>query len=391
MYKKKKLCVVTGTRAEYGLLKHLIGEISGDDEFDLTLLVTGSHLSVQHGLTFKEIEEDGFDISRKIDIGIDGDTAEDVAISTASAIKGFSEAYKELRPDLLVLLGDRYELLGAAIPAMYFQIPIAHIHGGEVTIGAMDDGIRHSLTKLSHLHFVANEVYRNRVIQLGENPQYVFNVGGLGVDAIKRINLLSKCQLEHSLGFKFKEKNLLVTFHPVTLEKTDSSFQMVELLKALSRRSDTHIIFTMPNADPNNRILMDLVNDFASEHSNVSLFTSLGQLRYFSVVAQVDAVIGNSSSGLLEVPSFKKATVNIGDRQEGRLKATSVIDCEPNCASISRAIDTVYMDSFQKVLSSTVNPYGTGGSVEIIMKVLKDMSLENLIKKKFYDLNGLLC
>jgi GDP/UDP-N,N'-diacetylbacillosamine 2-epimerase (hydrolysing) len=391
MYKKKKLCVVTGTRAEYGLLKHLIGEISGDYEFDLILLVTGSHLSVKHGLTFKEIEEDGFDISRKIDIGIDGDTAEDVAISTASAIKGFSEAYKELRPDLLVLLGDRYELLGAAIPAMYFQIPIAHIHGGEVTVGAWDDGIRHSLTKLSHLHFVANEVYRNRVIQLGENPQYVFNVGGLGVDAIKRINLLSKCQLEHSLGFKFKEKNLLVTFHPVTLEKTDSSFQMIELLKALSRRSDTHIIFTMPNADPNNRILTDLVNDFASEHSNVSLFTSLGQLRYFSVVAQVDAVIGTSSSGLLEVPSFKKATVNIGVRQEGRLKATSVIDCEPNCASISRAIDTVYMDSFKKVLSSTVNPYGTGGSVEIIMRVLREVSLENLIKKKFYDLNCLLC
>ena len=391
MYKKKKLCVVTGTRAEYGLLKHLIGEISIDDEFDLILLVTGSHLSVKHGLTFKEIEEDGFDISRKIDIGIDGDTAEDVAISTASAIKGFSEAYKELRPDLLVLLGDRYELLGAAIPAMYFQIPVAHIHGGEVTAGAMDEGIRHSLTKLSHLHFVANEVYRNRVIQLGENPQYVFNVGGLGVDAIKRINLLRKCQLEHSLGFKFKEKNLIVTFHPVTLEKTDSSFQMIELLKALSRRSDTHIIFTMPNADPNNLILTDLVNDFASEHSNVSLFTSLGQLKYFSVVAQVDAVIGNSSSGLLEVPSFKKATVNIGDRQEGRLKATSVIDCEPNCASISRAIDTVYMDSFQKVLSSTVNPYGTGGSVEMIMRVLRDVSLENLIKKKFYDLNGLLC
>jgi GDP/UDP-N,N'-diacetylbacillosamine 2-epimerase (hydrolysing) len=386
MFNKRKLCVVTGTRAEYGLLKHLIMEIKKSDQFELILLVTGTHLSDKFGSTFTEIEEDGILINLKIDIQIVGDKPNDIANSTALSIQGFSKAYLDLNPDLIILLGDRYELLGAAISAMYHQIPIAHIHGGEVTIGAIDEGIRHSITKLSHLHFVANDVYRNRVIQLGENPNFVFNVGGLGVDAIKRINLITKDELENSLNFKFKNKNLLVTFHPVTLENSTSSHQMKELLKALSIRKDCQIIFTMPNSDTNGRVIFDLIECFVREHTNSCFYTSLGQTRYFSCLALVDAVIGNSSSGLLEVPSFKKATINIGDRQTGRLKASSVVDCNPDFRSINNSIDQIYTESFQNIISQTINPYGEGGSVESILDILNSMSYENLLKKSFHDL-----
>lgn len=383
---KRKLCVVTGTRAEYGLLKHLMKEIDKSDEFELCLLVTGSHLSEKFGFTFNEIEGDGFLINRKIDIQIIGDGPDDIAKSTALSIQGFSKAFSELNPDLIILLGDRYELLGAALSAMYHQIPIAHLQGGEVTTGAMDEGIRHALTKFSHIHFVANEVYRNRVIQLGENPNLVFNVGGLGVDAIKRIKFMSKEQLEKSLHLKFKDKNLLITFHPVTLDNAASSYQMEELLKALAIRKNCQIIFTMPNADPNNKILFNMIESFVKEYSNSCLYTSLGQTRYFSCLDQVDAVIGNSSSGLLEVPSFKKATINIGDRQKGRLKASSIIDCAPNFDSINHAIDKIYSKSFQKIVSTTTNPYGDGGSVGLIIKNLQALSFDNLLKKEFHDL-----
>jgi GDP/UDP-N,N'-diacetylbacillosamine 2-epimerase (hydrolysing) len=385
MCAKRKLCIVSGSRAEFGQLKGLARNIGNHESFELILLITGSHLSKKHGFTFKEIEDDGFLISRKIDIGIVDDTAHDVAKSTALALVGFSEAYADFQPDLVILLGDRYELLGAAVAAMYHKVPIAHIHGGELTLGAMDEGIRHSLTKLSHLHFVANETYRKRVIQLGENPSNVFDVGGLGVDAITHLKLLTKEQLAEDLGLNFKKRNLLVTFHPVTLERTSSANQMKELIKALSVRNDYQIIFTMPNADPDNSLIADLVCKFASEHSNVSVFTSLGQLRYLSLVSYVDAVIGNSSSGLLEVPSFKKATVNIGDRQGGRLKSSSVIDCEPDFLSINSAIDMVYTDSFKEVVLNTINPYGNGGAVEKIMGVLSKISYQNLLKKSFHD------
>lgn len=386
MLHKRKLCVVTGTRAEYGLLKHLLKEIKISDDFELVLLVTGAHLSNKFGFTYKEIEGDGFSINQKIDIQIIGDKPEDIANSTALSLQGFSKAYAEFKPHLIILVGDRYELLGASISAMFHQIPIAHIHGGEVTSGAMDEGIRHSITKLSHLHFVANEIYRKRVIQLGEDPNFVFNVGGLGVDAIKRINLLTKNELEERLKFRFKKKNFLVTFHPVTLEKSTSSDQMKELLKALEAREDCQIIFTLPNADPNSDILIHLIKVFVKEHRNACYFTSLGQTCYYSCIAQVDAVIGNSSSGLLEVPSFKKATINIGDRQAGRLRASSVLDCEPDFISINAAIDQIFTRPFQKKISQTTNPYGDGGSVESIIETLKSLSFDNLIKKKFHDL-----
>lgn len=383
---KRKICVITGTRAEYGLLRHLIKAIDRSSEFELQLVATGSHLSKLFGYTYKEIEADGITIDYKVDIELTGDSSRDIARSTALGITGFSEAYEKLKPDLVVVLGDRFEILAASISAMFSRIPIAHLHGGEVTEGAMDEGIRHAITKFSQLHFVANEEYRNRVIQLGENAKHSFNVGGLGVDAIHRIKLLTRSQLEDDLGFTFKKRNLLITFHPVTLEDSTSSQQMKELLSALSMLSDTQLIFTMPNADTDSRILFTMIEDFVRKNENACAFTSLGQVRYFSCVSEVDAVIGNSSSGLLEVPSFKKATVNIGDRQKGRLKASSVIDCEPRAAEISLAISTIYTPDFQRIINLTVNPYGDGGAVDKIMDKLKSISFKGLIKKKFYDL-----
>jgi GDP/UDP-N,N'-diacetylbacillosamine 2-epimerase (hydrolysing) len=383
---KRKICVVTGTRAEYGLLRHLIKAIDNSSEFELQLIATGTHLSELFGYTYKEIEADGITIDCTVDIELVGDTSRDIARSTALGITGFSEAYEKLKPDLVVVLGDRFEILSASISAMLARIPIAHLHGGEVTEGAMDEGIRHSITKFSQLHFVANEEYRNRVIQLGEDPKHTFNVGGLGVDAIRRIKLLTRNQLEHDLGFTFKKRNLLITFHPVTLEDSTSSQQMKELLSALSKLSDTQLIFTMPNADTDSRILFTMIEDFVRSNANSCVFTSLGQVRYFSCVSEVDGVIGNSSSGLLEVPSFKKATVNIGDRQKGRLKASSIIDCEPSAAEIGLAINTIYSPDFQRTLKLAENPYGDGGAVDKIMDTLKSMSFKGLIKKKFYDL-----
>lgn len=382
----RKLCVVTGTRAEYGLLKHLIKAISASKNFKLQLIVTGSHLSKHFGYTYREIEGDGFHIDKKIDIDVRGDKCNDTARSTALSIEGFSKSYADLKPDLLLLLGDRYELLGAAISAMIHRVPIAHLHGGEVTVGAMDEGIRHAITKFSHIHFVAAEEYKSRVIQLGENPKLVFNVGGFGVDAIRRIKLLSKKELEDSLGFRFKRKNLLITFHPVTLDHSTSVEQMSQLLSALLNRKDTQLIFTMPNADTGSKALFTMIENFVKENENSCLFVSLGQLRYFSCLAQLDAVIGNSSSGLLEVPSFKKVTINIGDRQKGRLMASSVINCKPIVDDISNAITQIYNPDFQETVRSTVNPYGEGGAVEKTIDVLERLSFEDLLKKDFYNL-----
>lgn len=384
---KKKICIVTGSRADYGLLKHLIHEIALDTELGLLLAVTGSHLSKKFGYTYKEIEDDGHKIDFKINLDICGDEPTDVARSTALSISGFSAAFSKLRPDLIVILGDRYEILGAAISAMYHEIPVAHIHGGEVTEGAFDENIRHALTKFSHIHFVANEEYRRRVIQLGEDPSNVHNVGGLGADAINRISLMPKRELESDLNLKFKAKNLLVTFHPITHEKSTTILQMKELLKALSIRDDSLIIFTMPNADPNNNKLMNLITEFVESRENCHFFHSLGQLRYLSCLAIVDAVIGNSSSGLLEAPALKKTSINVGNRQEGRLKAVSVIDCEPTFNSINNAIDYSYKKEFTDGLKLAVSPYGNGGAVNKVVEIIKDYSLIGLLKKKFYDIS----
>lgn len=382
--KPRKICVITGSRAEYGLLRWLLQGIEEEPTLELQLIVTGSHLSPEFGLTYREIEKD-FDIRLSLEILTSSDTSVGIATSMGLGLIRFADAFKQIKPDLVLVIGDRYEIFSATTASLVARIPVAHLHGGETTEGAFDEALRHSITKMSHLHFVAAEEYKNRVIQLGEQPENVFQVGGLGVDSLKRLKLLDKEELEASLGIKFLDKNLLITFHPVTLEIGTASQQMDELLGALSELHNTNLIFTMPNADTDGRVLIQIIEEFCSKTINAHCFASLGQLRYFSAINYIDGVIGNSSSGLLEVPSFKKATINIGDRQKGRLKAGSVIDCEPTKESIKKAISELYSEQFQKQLSSTINPYGDGGSVEKIIEVLKTFSLENSLKKAFFN------
>jgi len=383
---RRRVCIVTGTRAEYGLLYWLMKEIEADSDFELQLVVTGMHLSPEFGLTYKEIEKE-FSINKKIEVLLSSDTAVGISKSMGLAQISFAEAYEELSPDIVVVLGDRFEIFAAASVAMIARIPIGHIHGGETTEGAFDEAIRHSITKMSHLHFTATEEYRNRVIQLGEQPDHVFNVGGLGVDNINNLSLLSLKDFEESIAFQLGEKNLLVTFHPVTLEKATAEKQFGELLKACDQLEDTHIIFTKANADTDGRIINKLIDEYVVEHPTTSIaFTSLGQLRYLSAMKFVDAVVGNSSSGLLEAPSFKIGTVNIGDRQKGRARAESVIDCPPFEKDILSAIDRVCSESFQSDLEYVANPYGKGGACKKIVKVLKCYALDGVLKKTFYDL-----
>lgn len=384
----RKVCVVTGTRAEFGLLRWLMQEIQHEPDLELQVLATGMHLSPEFGLTYQEIEQAGFVINAKVEMLISADTATAVTKSMGLGLISYADAYERLAPDLIVVLGDRFEIFAATAAALIAGIPVAHLHGGETTEGAFDEAIRHSITKMSHLHFVAAEEYRRRVIQLGEQPERVFLVGGLGIDAINRIKLLDRVALEESLGFKFGPRNLLITFHPVTLEgQISSGQQMAELLAALGEFDDTHLLFTMPNADTGGRELAAMVNQFAATRQNVRVYTSLGQLRYLSCMKYVDAVVGNSSSGLAEAPSMGIATINIGDRQKGRLSASSVINCEPTQQSISRALSTVFDPSFRSTLTSTKNPYGSGGASEKIAKIIKNHDLKNLLKKSFFNLD----
>jgi GDP/UDP-N,N'-diacetylbacillosamine 2-epimerase (hydrolysing) len=381
----RKICVITGTRAEYGLLRWIMQAIKADPDLLLQLIVTGTHLSKDHGLTYKFIEEDGFNIDSKIDILTVSDSAVDIAKSIGLAVFGFAEALDKLKPDLIVVLGDRFEVFSAVSAALVAKIPVAHIHGGEVTVGSYDDAFRHSITKMAHLHFVAAEPYRQRIIQLGEKPEHIFLVGGLGVDAIKRLQLLDKSNLERLLGFKFNSKNLLITFHPATLDNIAPEIQMKELLAAFSELKDTQLIFTLPNADTGSRSLIKMIKNFVKENSNAYVFESLGQLNYLSLIAHVDAVVGNSSSGLIEAPSFSKGTINIGSRQRGRLQAKSVINCEPIRESILNALCKLYSSEFQKNLKNITNPYGEGGASEKVVKVLKESNLLDITKKIFND------
>ena len=384
----RKICVVTGTRAEFGLLRWLMQEIQHEPELELQVLATGMHLSPEFGLTYREIEQAGFVINAKVEMLLSADTATAVTKSMGLGLISYADVYERLAPDLIVVLGDRFEIFAATAAALIAGIPVAHLHGGETTEGAFDEAIRHSITKMSHLHFVAAEEYRRRVIQLGEQPERVFLVGGLGIDTIKRIKLLDRVALEESLGFKFGPRNLLITFHPVTLEgQISSGQQMAELLAALGELDDTHLLFTMPNADTGGRELAAMVNQFAATRKNVRVYTSLGQLRYLSCMKYVDAVVGNSSSGLAEAPSMGIATINIGDRQKGRLSASSMINCEPTQQSISKALSTVFDPSFRSTLTSTKNPYGSGGASEKIAKIIKNHDLKNLLKKSFFNLD----
>lgn len=386
----KKVCVVTGTRAEYGLLYWLMKEIDADPELALQLIVTGMHLSPEFGLTYKEIEKE-FRIDKKIEMLLSSDTPVGISKSMGLAQISFAEAYEEMKPDIVVLLGDRYEIFSAASAAMIARIPIAHLHGGETTEGAFDESIRHSITKMAHLHFTAAEEYRRRVIQLGEHPDRVFNVGGMGIENIKRLNLLSKEAFEQSIDFRLGKKNLLVTFHPVTLEESTAKEQFQALLDAIDTLDETRIIFTKANSDTDGRIINHMIDEYVSKNPAKAVgFTSLGQLRYLSALQFVDAVVGNSSSGLLEAPSFNIATVNIGDRQKGRLKASSVIDCSPQKNALLDAFALVYSDDFQKSLPKVANPYGDGKASIQIVEILKNTDLAPILKKSFYDAGNLL-
>jgi GDP/UDP-N,N'-diacetylbacillosamine 2-epimerase (hydrolysing) len=382
----RKVCVVTGSRAEYGLLRWVMQGIQESEHLALQVVATGMHLSPEFGLTYREIEADGFAIDRKVEMLTSSDTPVGMAKAMGLGLIGFADVFAQLQPDVVLVLGDRFEILAATTAAMAARIPIAHLHGGERTEGAMDDAIRHAITKMSHLHFVAAQEYRQRVIQLGEDPERVHLVGGLGVDAIRRVTLLNRSELERALDFKLGPKSLLVTFHPLTLEDGVSESQMVQLLQALDALSDTSLVITLPNADAGGRGLIKMIEAFVATHANARAYTSLGQLRYLSCVAQVDGVVGNSSSGLLEVPSFKKGTVNIGDRQQGRLKASSVLDCQSTCRSILQAIERLYSDEFRRMLQSTQNPYGDGMASEQVVQCLERVDLVGVLKKRFYDL-----
>lgn len=383
---KRKVCVITGTRAEYGLLRWVMQGIKEDPELTLQIIATGMHLSPEFGLTFREIEKDGFHIDRKVEMLTSSDTSVGIAKSMGLGLMGFADALDDLRPDLIIVLGDRFEIFAAVSAALVACIPVAHLHGGETTEGAFDESLRHSITKMSHLHFVAAEEYRQRVIQLGEQPDRVFLVGGLGIDNIKRLQLFDRAELETSLNFKLGLKNLLITFHPVTLENQSSAQQMAELLAALEKLDEeTHLIFTMPNADNGGRELISMVENFVAMNRNARAFTSLGQLRFLSTLKLVDGVVGNSSSGLTEAPSLATGTVNIGDRQRGRLKAQSVIDCVPERHAILDAIDKLYEYEFKQALKSVVNPYGHGGASQKIVQILRNHDLTDVLKKSFYD------
>jgi GDP/UDP-N,N'-diacetylbacillosamine 2-epimerase (hydrolysing) len=385
----QKICVVTGTRAEYGLLSGLMKKIYEDPTLELQVVATGAHLAAEFGLTYQEIEKDGFQIHKKVDMLLSSDTEVGITKSMGLGLIGFADVFNELNPDLLVILGDRFESFSAASAAMVAKIPITHLHGGETTEGAIDESIRHAITKMSHLHFTSTETYRKRVIQLGEHPDRVFNVGAIGIDNIVNMTLQTREEFEKSINFKLGEKNILVTFHPVTLEQNSAAHQVNELLDTLDKMPELKVIFTMPNADTNGRIIIELINDYVSTHPDKTcVFASLGQLRYLSVLQFMDGVVGNSSSGLLEAPSFKIGTINIGDRQKGRIQADSVIQIEPVRSEIEKAFQILYSESFQYKLKTVSNPYGNGGTATKIHQVISEFSLSNILKKSFYNLEG---
>lgn len=383
---KRKICVVTGTRAEYGLLYWLMKEIQADPELQLQTIVTGMHLSPEFGLTYKVMEVDGFPIDEKVEMLLSSDTPVGIAKSLGLATIGFADALERLQPDVMVVLGDRYEILAAAQAALVARIPIAHLHGGELTEGAVDEAIRHAVTKMSHLHYTAAEAYRERVIRLGEAPERVLNFGAPGLDNIVRLPLLSREAFEESIGFKLGEVNFLVTYHPATLAAGGSEAAMTELITALDSFPEAKILFTKPNSDADSRIIGQLIDAYAAEQGDrVFVATSLGQLRYLSAIRHCDAVIGNSSSGLYEVPLFKKPTVNIGDRQRGRLRPASVIDCGEGTDDIMQAIRQALSPSFQAQLAEVTSPFGAGDASVKIKEHLKQANLDGIVMKTFYE------
>lgn len=383
----RKICVITGSRADYGLLKLVMRQIEEDPSLTLQVIATGMHLSPTYGFTIREIEADGFEVDWKVECLSLSDKPTAIANATARALSGCAKALDELKPDAVLVLGDRFEIFAACSAALFLKIPIAHLHGGEVTVGAHDEALRHSVTKMSSIHFVATEEYGKRVVQLGEHPDTVHVVGGLGVDAIKEIELLTKNEVEEALGLKFDTKSLLVTFHSATLEHHSPREQIRELLAALSDRRDTTLIFTLPNADTGGREIMQEIQDFIRRHENAYGFSSLGQQLYLSCMRIVDGVVGNSSSGILEAPTLKAGTVNIGSRQLGRIQADSVINAAPNKRDIDLALNKLYSADFKSIIRACKNPYGDGGSSVRILKVLRKINLNGVMAKSFYDVS----
>ena len=378
---------MTGSRAEWGLLSGLARKITDDPELELQIIATNMHLSPEFGLTYREIERQGFRINRKVEMLLSSDSANATGKSVGLATIGFADAYEELAPDMLLVLGDRYEILAAVTAALFYKIPVAHLHGGEVTEGAYDDAIRHAITKMSHLHFTSTEEYRRRVIQLGEQPERVFHVGAIGIDNIRHIALLDKKVLEEQLDFPFDRKTVLVTYHPETLDAIPVEEQFRNLLEALDDRQDIRILFTLPNSDTGGRIIVRMIEEFVARNKQrARAYTSLGQLRYLSALRFVAAVVGNSSSGILEVPSFGKPTLDIGNRQKGRLAANSVVHCGVSGAEISEGLNRVLSDAFAKQTACVQNPYEKEDSALEILKILKIYPLDGIVQKTFYDI-----
>ncbi|MCI8992062.1 MAG: UDP-N-acetylglucosamine 2-epimerase (hydrolyzing) [Eubacterium sp.] len=386
----KKICVVTATRAEYGPLKRTIQRVLADQELELCLTVTGTHLSEAHGYTVEEIEKDGIPIAEKINILQKEDGETEICKTMGQAACLFGKMFERQKPDLLLVCGDRYELLPICSSAMVFGIPIAHISGGEVTEGAIDDTIRHCITKMSYLHFPGCEEYRQRIIQLGEAPERVFNFGDVGVENIRKTDYLSRRELEKSLGISFTEKLAGVTFHPVTLERDSAAKQTVELISVLRGYPEITFVVTMANADFEGQVINRMFEESAAKYGNIHCYASLGAQRYLSLLKHADFVIGNSSSGIIEAPCFGIPTINIGNRQKGRLKAESVIDCEAAETSVRAAVEQALTPEFQEIARNAKNPYGDGDTSERIVETIKEFLEQGKIdlKKRFYDLEA---
>ncbi len=380
-----KICIITSTRADFGLLKNLIFKIKKNKNFSLKVIASGNHFSKKHGDTYKEIKASNIKIDKKIIFNSNSDNPKEISEIMGRHIVESSKIFKTLRPDLLIVLGDRYEILASTISAHLSRIPVAHIHGGEVTQGVVDDAFRHSITKMSHIHFVANSTYRKRVVQLGENPKNVYVVGGLGVDSISKTNLLTRKKLEEKFKFRFRDKNFLINFHPETLNKNSAKYQITEILSALGELKKTSLIFTMPGADLENKIVAKLIKKFTKKNKNAFFYKSLGQINYFSILSQIDGMIGNSSSGIIEMPYFKKGTINVGSRQSGRLFAKSVINTKIKKKKIIQAIKKLLSKDFKKNFKNN-NIYGNPGASDRIVRILARINTKKIMNKKFFDI-----
>ncbi|NEV92736.1 UDP-N-acetylglucosamine 2-epimerase (hydrolyzing) [Psychroflexus sp. YR1-1] len=384
----KKICIITGTRAEYGLLKPLMRELKQSSYFKLQIIATAAHLSPEFDNTYQQIENDGYLIDEKVEMLLSADTGTSIAKSMGVGMIGYADVLNRLQPDALVILGDRYEMLAVALTASVLKIPIIHLHGGEITEGAYDDAFRHAVTKLSHLHFTSTETHRKRVIQMGEKPGNVYNVGAIGIDNIKQLNLLNKEELESELKLKFLKYNYQITFHPETLSDVSAKEQFGVLLEAIEKDKESFFVFTKANADTDGRIINQMINTFVEEHpENAKAFSSLGSLRFLSVLKISHGIIGNSSSGILEAPSLGIPTINIGDRQKGRTQAKSVINVTADSGEISKALLTTKNQIFIESLNKIKNPYGDGNTTAKIMDILNQTDFSLLKTKKFHDLN----